>query len=65
MRWTYLDNTGIGANDRLRQTLTGLIDDEESARRRSRTKAFDDGGRVGYRLKGNGTYAAAGWPLHT
>jgi site-specific DNA recombinase len=37
--WTYLDNTEISAKDKMRQTLTGLIDDEESARSRARTRA--------------------------
>ena len=39
MRWTYLDDSEISAKDKMRQTLTGVIDDEESARSRSRTRA--------------------------
>ena len=39
MGWTCLDNAEISAKDKIPQTLTGLIDDEESARRRSRTRA--------------------------
>ena len=39
MGWTYLDNAEISAKDKIPQTLTGLIDDEESARSRSRTRA--------------------------